>query len=141
MRSLLEAALVCIRLLLIILPYSGSRSAGSWKHEGARGREHRAFHAMECNRRGLSRARPAWSLCTGSHLCSCNVGDKPSSFVGSKQWIGAIELGYILDTLLGVSSKVITVSSGSDMPSKAREIAHHFDTQVCHPLTPIREGL
>ena len=56
--------------------------------------------------------------------------------MGSKQWIGAIELGYILDTLLGVSSKVITVSSGSDMPSKAREIAHHFDTQVCirsHP--------
>ena len=50
--------------------------------------------------------------------------------MGSKQWIGAIELGYILDTLLGVSCKVITVSSGADMPSKAREIAHHFDTQV-----------
>lgn len=25
--------------------------------------------------------------------------------------------------------KVLTVSSGEDMPSKAREIAHHFDTQ------------
>lgn len=58
--------------------------------------------------------------------------------MGSKQWIGAIELGYILDTLLGVSSRVITVSSGSDMPSKAREIAHHFDTQVC---IRSREGL
>lgn len=54
--------------------------------------------------------------------------------MGSKQWIGAIELGFILDTLLGVSSKVITVSSGADMPSKAREIAHHFDTQVRWPL-------
>ena len=50
--------------------------------------------------------------------------------MGSKQWIGAIELGYILDTLLGVSSKVLTVSSGAEIPSKAREIAHHFDTQV-----------
>lgn len=58
--------------------------------------------------------------------------------MGSKQWIGAIELGYILDTLLGVSNKVITVSSGSDMPSKAREIAHHFVTQVC---IRSREGL
>ena len=58
------------------------------------------------------------------------AGDKPSSFVGSKQWIGAIELGFILDTLLGVACKVITVPSGADMPSKAREIAHHFDTQV-----------
>ena len=95
----------------------------------------------ECKRRGLSCARPAWILCTGCYVCSCNVGDKPSSFVGSKQWIGAIELGYILDTLLGVSSKVITVSSGSDMPSKAREIAHHFDTQVCIQSHPTREGL
>ncbi len=60
---------------------------------------------------------------------SC-AGDKQRSFVGSKQWIGAIELGFILDTLLGISCKVITVSSGADMPSKAREIAHHFDTQV-----------
>lgn len=59
------------------------------------------------------------------------AGDKQRSFVGSKQWIGAIELGYILDSLLGVSSKVITVSSGAEMPSKAREIARHFDTQVC----------
>ena len=64
---------------------------------------------------------------SGLHLCA---GDKPGTFVGSKQWIGAIELGFILDTLLGVSCKVITVSSGADMPSKAREIAHHFDTQV-----------
>jgi len=67
------------------------------------------------------------------NACLLSAGDKPSSFVGSKQWIGAIELGYILDTLLGVSSKVITVSSGGDMPSKAREISHHFDTQVGWP--------
>ena len=68
-------------------------------------------------------------------MVSRNAGDKPSSFVGSKQWIGAIELGYILDTLLGVSSKVITVSNGAEMASKAREIAHHFDSQVCTACT------
>ncbi|KAK9836962.1 hypothetical protein WJX81_003013 [Elliptochloris bilobata] len=65
-----------------------------------------------------------------------DLGDKPCSFVGSKQWIGAIELGYVLDELLGVTCKVITVASGDDMPAKARELAHHFDTQG----TPVMIG-
>ncbi|KAI7836732.1 hypothetical protein COHA_009430 [Chlorella ohadii] len=64
------------------------------------------------------------------------IGDKEPSFIGSKQWIGAIELGFVLDTLLGVTHKVLTVQSGDDMPSLAREIAHHFDTQG----TPIMIG-
>jgi hypothetical protein len=34
------------------------------------------------------------------------LGDKDASFVGSSQWIGAIELGYILDDHLGVTCKV-----------------------------------
>jgi len=64
------------------------------------------------------------------------LGDKPAEFIGSKQWIGAIELGFVLDTLLGVSCKVITVASGDEMASKAREIAAHFDTQG----TPVMIG-
>jgi hypothetical protein len=51
-----------------------------------------------------------------------------------RQWIGAIELGYVLDTLLGVSHRVLSVPSGEDMPSLARQIAHHFDTQGARPL-------
>lgn len=65
------------------------------------------------------------------------AGDKPQAFVGSRQWIGAIELGYVLDQLLGATHKVITVSSGAEMSSKARDIAQHFDTQG----TPIMVGL
>ncbi|GAB4815562.1 hypothetical protein N2152v2_002608 [Parachlorella kessleri] len=65
-----------------------------------------------------------------------SIGDKQQGFIGSRQWIGAIELGFVLDTLLGVQCKVITVASGAEMPSKAREIAHHFDTQG----TPIMIG-
>ena len=38
----------------------------------------------------------------------------------------------MLDSLLGVTSKIITVTKGSELPSKAREIAHHFDTQGGH---------
>lgn len=67
--------------------------------------------------------------CSGL-LLLWRAGDKPRAFVGSRQWVGAIELGFVLDTLLGVTCRVITVSAGADMPSKAREIAHHFDTQV-----------
>lgn len=34
------------------------------------------------------------------------LGDKEASFVGSSNWIGAIELSYILDEYLGITSKV-----------------------------------
>ncbi|CAI5501529.1 unnamed protein product [Closterium sp. Naga37s-1] len=64
------------------------------------------------------------------------IGDKEAAFVGSSQWIGAIELSFILDHLLGVTCKVLTVSSGADMPSKGRQLAHHFSTQG----TPVMIG-
>ncbi|KAL4446803.1 hypothetical protein ABPG77_008047 [Micractinium sp. CCAP 211/92] len=64
------------------------------------------------------------------------LGDKEAAFIGSKNWIGAIELGYVLDALLGVQHRVLSVQSGDDMPTLAREIAHHFDTQG----TPIMIG-
>ncbi|MEQ2281923.1 Ufm1-specific protease 2 [Ameca splendens] len=55
-----------------------------------------------------------------------NVGDKQSSFVGSRQWIGSIEVQAVLDHLLGVTSKIMFVSQGSELASKGRELAHHF---------------
>jgi len=36
------------------------------------------------------------------------IGDKDPSFIGSREWIGAIELSFVLDKLLGVS---FTISS------------------------------
>ena len=41
----------------------------------------------------------------------------------------------MLDERLGVTCKVLTVVSGADMASKARELAHHFDTQA-RPARP-----
>jgi hypothetical protein len=35
-----------------------------------------------------------------------SLKDKEASFIGSNKWIGAIELSYILDEYLGVTSKV-----------------------------------
>ncbi|MQM01317.1 hypothetical protein Taro_034074 [Colocasia esculenta] len=64
------------------------------------------------------------------------IGDKEPSFVGSREWIGAIELSFVLDKLLGVSCKIINVRSGSELPEKCRELALHFETQG----TPVMIG-
>lgn len=64
------------------------------------------------------------------------IGDKDPSFVGSREWIGAIELSFVLDKLLGVSCKVINVRSGAELPEKCRELALHFENQG----TPIMIG-
>ncbi|XP_030458214.1 probable Ufm1-specific protease [Syzygium oleosum] len=64
------------------------------------------------------------------------IGDKEPAFIGSREWIGAIELSFVLDKLLGVSCKVINVRSGAELPEKCRELALHFETQG----TPIMIG-
>lgn len=35
------------------------------------------------------------------------IGDKEPSFIGSREWIGAIELSFVLDKLLGVSMLIL----------------------------------
>ncbi|XP_010545987.1 PREDICTED: probable Ufm1-specific protease [Tarenaya hassleriana] len=64
------------------------------------------------------------------------IGDKDPSFIGSREWIGAIELSFVLDKLLGVSCKIMNVRSGSELPEKCRELAMHFENQG----TPIMIG-
>lgn len=64
------------------------------------------------------------------------LGDKEGKFVGSSSWIGAIEIGYVLDALLGVSSKILTVNRGSEILGRARELAAHFEAQG----TPVMIG-
>ncbi|XP_047431072.1 ufm1-specific protease 2 [Mugil cephalus] len=65
-----------------------------------------------------------------------DVGDKQTSFVGSRQWIGSIEVQAVLNQLLGVTSKIMFVSQGSELASKGRELANHFLTEG----TPIMIG-
>ncbi|XP_060566245.1 ufm1-specific protease 2-like isoform X2 [Ruditapes philippinarum] len=65
-----------------------------------------------------------------------DIGDKEPNFVGSRQWIGSMEVSFVLDTLLEVQSKILNVSSGGDLAGKGRELAQHFLTQG----TPIMIG-
>ncbi|KAM3967989.1 UFM1 specific peptidase 2 [Aphomia sociella] len=60
--------------------------------------------------------------------CLVNIGDKQSSFLGSKQWIGSTEVMFCLETLLGVQSRIVFANTGSELQSYAPELVHHFQT-------------
>uniref|UniRef100_A0AAV1TVM0 UFSP1/2/DUB catalytic domain-containing protein n=1 Tax=Peronospora matthiolae TaxID=2874970 RepID=A0AAV1TVM0_9STRA len=64
------------------------------------------------------------------------MGDKPTRFEGSTEWIGSLEVGYVLDELFGVTFRSLSVSSGAQLPGLARELLCHFETQG----TPVMMG-
>jgi len=68
--------------------------------------------------------------------CLVSLGDKEASFVDSKQWIGSTEVGYVLENSCKVQSKFLSVNSGDEMPSKGRDLLHHFKTHG----TPVMIG-
>uniref|UniRef100_A0AC35UGN6 Ufm1-specific protease 2 n=1 Tax=Rhabditophanes sp. KR3021 TaxID=114890 RepID=A0AC35UGN6_9BILA len=58
--------------------------------------------------------------------CLFEIGDKDAKFVGSSQWIGSTEISYCIDSMLGIQSKILSISSGSEMYEVARPLIHHF---------------
>ncbi|NXP89821.1 UFSP2 protease, partial [Passerina amoena] len=65
-----------------------------------------------------------------------DAGDKPAAFVGSRQWIGSIEVQLVLNQLFGITSKILFVSQGSELALQGRELANHFKTEG----TPVMIG-
>lgn len=59
------------------------------------------------------------------------MGDKQTSFSGSKQWIGSFEICLFLDHRYGVSSKIIHARSGKDVASKFEGLVSHFHKFGC----------
>ncbi|KAJ8675222.1 hypothetical protein QAD02_011008 [Eretmocerus hayati] len=68
--------------------------------------------------------------------CLVDIGDKSPKFVNSNQWIGSTEVGFVLDSLLDISVKVLHASSGGEMVALVSDLAHHFQTQG----TPVMIG-
>uniref|UniRef100_U5ENV8 Probable Ufm1-specific protease 2 n=1 Tax=Corethrella appendiculata TaxID=1370023 RepID=U5ENV8_9DIPT len=64
------------------------------------------------------------------------IGDKPKTFVNSRQWIGSTEVSMCLSGLLNIDSKILHVTSGSELAYYGSELVHHFETQG----TPIMIG-
>lgn len=65
-----------------------------------------------------------------------DMGDKPKEFLGSSKWIGSLEISYCLSQMLNVDCRIISVSRGSELADKARELQHHFETEG----TPVMIG-
>ncbi|KAL1505588.1 hypothetical protein ABEB36_005118 [Hypothenemus hampei] len=61
--------------------------------------------------------------------CLVSIGDKPNTFINSRQWIGSTEVNYVLNSLLGITCKILYVSSGEEMSTKGPELVNHFETQ------------
>lgn len=51
-----------------------------------------------------------------------DLGDKQSNFIGSKEWIGAVELSYVVDTLYNVPCKILHIQKGS------KQLSEYIDT-------------
>ena len=61
--------------------------------------------------------------------CLVDIGDKEAKFIGSKKWIGSTEVGFVLETACGTESRFLSVNSGSELESRARELVSHFEVQ------------
>ena len=55
-----------------------------------------------------------------------DIKDKPKTFVGSRQWIGSLEVSFVLDTLLNVTCRVLNVQKGESVAEYAHDLANHF---------------
>lgn len=62
--------------------------------------------------------------------------DKEEGFVGSREWIGSVEVSLCLDYFHDVPGKIIHVKTGSDLPSIVPDLIQHFKTRG----TPIMMG-
>jgi len=68
--------------------------------------------------------------------CLVQQNDKPPSFAGSKDWIGAVEVSLFLQQVYNVSSRILFVSDGSEVRNYARQLAMHFKNHA----TPVMIG-
>lgn len=55
------------------------------------------------------------------------MGDKPDSFVGSREWIGSFEVSICMDYFVEVPCKIIHVTSGALLCDHMETLKKHFD--------------
>lgn len=58
------------------------------------------------------------------------IQDKQSSFVGSKQWIGALEVFYVVDALYDVPCKILHVRGGAKQLHEYADILETYFTET-----------
>lgn len=56
-----------------------------------------------------------------------HLGDKPSTFAHSREWIGSVEIGLVLEDMLSVKYKIIPLNSADELLDTARQLLYHFE--------------
>ncbi|CAL4072483.1 unnamed protein product [Meganyctiphanes norvegica] len=54
------------------------------------------------------------------------IGDKEGDFAASKQWIGSVEVGLVIDTLYDIPCKILHCNSGADLIKHIDTLFEHF---------------
>ncbi|KAK2710765.1 ufm1-specific protease 1-like [Artemia franciscana] len=54
------------------------------------------------------------------------IEDKPKAFIGSREWIGSLEVCYVLDKLYDIPSKIQHIKSGNDIDNIITVLQNHF---------------
>jgi len=62
--------------------------------------------------------------------CLVKVGDKEANFIGSKDWLGSVEVSITIDSLCDVPCRILHVRSG-ELPSLFDQIFLHFTKTGC----------
>lgn len=66
-----------------------------------------------------------------------DLGDKNKSFVGSQEWIGSMEVSFVLNAHLDVTCRIMSLRQGDTLNSVCLELAEHFDRHG----TPVMIGI
>jgi len=61
--------------------------------------------------------------------CLVKVGDKKANFVGSKDWLGSVEVSIIIDSLCDIPCRILHARSG-ELASLFDQIFLHFTKTV-----------
>ena len=54
------------------------------------------------------------------------IDNREESFVGSKEWIGSLEISFILQKLVGIECQILNFHSGTDILSHVPVLKEHF---------------
>ncbi|XP_016425780.1 ufm1-specific protease 1-like [Sinocyclocheilus rhinocerous] len=57
------------------------------------------------------------------------IGDKPDSFLGSREWIGTFEASLVLDQLYDVPCRILHVRYGKELDQTVEDLHDHFLTR------------
>jgi hypothetical protein len=64
------------------------------------------------------------------------LGQKGKNIIGSREWIGSLEVAAVLEKYMGIKYKIIHLMKGSDVAQQYRQLLDHFEING----TPIMIG-